>query len=842
MSVSLSRVEEPGDAELISAVRGGDVDAYGELFARHVDAARRLARQLAGPADADDLVSDAFAKVLTVLQRGGGPDLAFRAYLLTAVRRLHVDRLRSGARLRPVDDLTPFDPGLPFHDTAVEGFENAAAARAFASLPERWQMVLWHTEVEQQKPADIAVLLGMSANSVSALAYRAREGLRQAFISQHAADPDDVDCSWTRDHLGAYIRGGLSRRDAARVDDHLAGCRACTAVYLELTEVNSGLAVLLAPLLLGAAGAGYLSSSSGAAAGVGSGFALARTWVAEHASLAAISGVALTAAACVAVYAASHLGGPSSTPQGSPPALDQPPGISSSHPGSTAGHGPGNRHGHGNGPHRSASPGGVNPVLAAGSQTTSLLGPTAPTPTNGPPPATLTNPTGGPSSTPPTTGSTGGPSSTPPTTNPTQTTITFTSTPPPHPALGSHYVVAASGGSGRITFSVDPSTTHAGSANAACSLAGSRVTFDHAGTCVIAADRTVNAVRAASASATHATQTIHVPKGTQAIHFHLPTSGSVGTSDDLTATSGSGGPVTFAVDPSTTNNACTVTGAHLSFHHVGSCVVAADQAGNSDYLPASSVLRGLAVTKGTQAVTFTSTPPAHPAFGDTYPATATSDAGIQVSYSADPTTDDIAGPACTVTNDGIVTFHHAGNCVIDAQAGNDDYQTSATTQTIVVPQAAQSIAFSSAPPPSPDLGSGYHVTATGGGSGNPVTFSIDSSTTGDACSIAGSTVTFHHAGTCVVDADQAGNADYQAAPTHSQTIVVARAAQSITFTSTAPSNAVVGGHSYTVTATGGGSGNPVTFSSGTPRRLHRHRRHGHPRPRRHLHCRRRPGR
>ena len=201
-----------------------------------------------------------------MLQRGGGPDLAFRAYLLTAVRRLHVDRIRAGSRLRPVDDLTPFDPGVPFHDTAVEGFENAAAARAFASLPERWQMVLWHTEVEQQKPADVAPLLGMSANSVSALAYRAREGLRQAFLSQHATDPDDVDCAWTRDHLGAYIRGGLSRRDATRVDDHLASCRACAAVYLELTEVNSGLAAILAPLLLGTAGAGYLSSS-GAGAG-----------------------------------------------------------------------------------------------------------------------------------------------------------------------------------------------------------------------------------------------------------------------------------------------------------------------------------------------------------------------------------------------------------------------------------------------------------------------------------------------------------------------------------------------------------------------------------------------
>src|SRR3954453_13095316 len=86
VSVSLSlSVDGPGDAELISAVRGDDVDAYGELFARHVGAARRLARQLAGAGDADDLVSDAFTKLLTVLQRGAVPDLPCRSSLLTAV-------------------------------------------------------------------------------------------------------------------------------------------------------------------------------------------------------------------------------------------------------------------------------------------------------------------------------------------------------------------------------------------------------------------------------------------------------------------------------------------------------------------------------------------------------------------------------------------------------------------------------------------------------------------------------------------------------------------------------------------------------------------------------------
>jgi RNA polymerase sigma factor (sigma-70 family) len=291
----LQLVDGPADAELISSVRGGDVDAYGELFDRHVAAARRLARQLVPPADAEDLVSEAFTKVLSLLQRGAGPDLAFRAYLLTAVRRLHVDRIRANARVQPTDDLEPFDPGVPFRDTAVEGFENAAAARAFASLPERWQAVLWHTEVEGQKPADVAVLLGMSSNSVSALAYRAREGLRQAFLTMHLQELEDDACAWTHQNLGAYVRNGISRRDATKVERHLSECRRCTALYLELTEVNSNLSGLLAPLLLGGAAAAYVGSATGAAALKGGLLVLldrARDLVTTHAPASAAAGVA----------------------------------------------------------------------------------------------------------------------------------------------------------------------------------------------------------------------------------------------------------------------------------------------------------------------------------------------------------------------------------------------------------------------------------------------------------------------------------------------------------------------------------------------------------------------
>ena len=72
-------------------------------------------------------------------------------------------------------------------------------------------------------------------------------------------------------------------------------------------------------------------------------------------------------------------------------------------------------------------------------------------------------------------------------------------------------------------------------------------------------------------------------------------------------------------------------------------------------------------------------------------------------------------------------------------------------------------------------------------------------------------MSFTGAGTCVVDANQAGNTDYQAGTQVHQTIPVGKGSQTITFTSTAPSDATVGGPSYTPSATAT-SGLPVSFS------------------------------
>ncbi|NRN66876.1 RNA polymerase subunit sigma [Kibdelosporangium sp. 4NS15] len=263
---------QPSDAELIEAVRGGTIQAYAQLYTRHVHAAQNLARQVArSPVEAEDLVSDAFAKVLASLLAGGGPDSAFRPYLLTALRHTAYDKTRRDRKVELADDVEAVTgvervTSLPFHDTAVTQLDRSLVVRAFASLPERWQTVLWHTEIEGQAPAEIAPLLGLTPNSVSATAYRAREGLRKAYLQAHVTHNPPERCRAAAAKLGSWTRSGLSRRETAQVEAHLDGCVECRALAAELADVNGALRGVVAPLVLGVGTAGYLAAGTGKAA------------------------------------------------------------------------------------------------------------------------------------------------------------------------------------------------------------------------------------------------------------------------------------------------------------------------------------------------------------------------------------------------------------------------------------------------------------------------------------------------------------------------------------------------------------------------------------------------
>ncbi len=233
------------DAELLDRVRAGHIEAYGVLFERHHAAARAQAKQLtASGFEADDLVAEAFAKTLDTIRRGSGPKLSFRAYLLTALRRIAYTETHRARRVvltesvesTAIDAAVPQAIAQPFQDTAVARLERALVSLAFARLPCRWQEVLWRTEIQGLTAASIAIGMNLSPNGVSALAYRAREGLRQAYLQAYVTD--DVRCPaacrLVGEKLGAWTRGGLNKRESAQVDNHVDDCRRCRDVATEL--------------------------------------------------------------------------------------------------------------------------------------------------------------------------------------------------------------------------------------------------------------------------------------------------------------------------------------------------------------------------------------------------------------------------------------------------------------------------------------------------------------------------------------------------------------------------------------------------------------------------------
>ncbi|MEA2704271.1 MAG: hypothetical protein QOD63_2216, partial [Actinomycetota bacterium] len=267
------------DAVLVDRVIAGFDDAFDELYRRHANAAWRLGQAVTGNAhDAADAVSEAFARVLQAVRAGRLQDgEAFRSYLLTATRNAALDTLRRSGRTRGGgdDELALVPAAGPGPVERLTGAEDAGlVVEAFRNLPERWRSVLWLTEVEGVATKDAAGQLGLTANGTAQLAVRARAGLRERFLQAHVRSDALPACRFTVTHLGAYVGGGISPRDLAKVDQHLAGCEDCRARKEELEDLGSSLrrAVLPIPLALGALSlqkvhALWTSSSSAAPAG-----------------------------------------------------------------------------------------------------------------------------------------------------------------------------------------------------------------------------------------------------------------------------------------------------------------------------------------------------------------------------------------------------------------------------------------------------------------------------------------------------------------------------------------------------------------------------------------------
>ncbi|WP_309106071.1 sigma-70 family RNA polymerase sigma factor [Arthrobacter sp.] len=179
------------EARLIMGVRSGEPAAMAQLYERHRVQGLQFARSLLNSSeDAEDILHEAFTKAVSAIRNGFGPTDTFGPYLSTCVRSV-VNSLwtkraqESTSCLSHLDAEAVEDPAL---ETILSVFEHENIAAAMRSLPERWRTVLWHAEVMGEPPRNIAPLLGIEPNAVSALLIRARAGLRAAYELQSRPD------------------------------------------------------------------------------------------------------------------------------------------------------------------------------------------------------------------------------------------------------------------------------------------------------------------------------------------------------------------------------------------------------------------------------------------------------------------------------------------------------------------------------------------------------------------------------------------------------------------------------------------------------------------------------
>lgn len=181
----------PTDEQIVRDVRAGDARHFALLWSRHVDAARCAALSIAPAADADDIVSEAFATILRITSSGGGPSDAFRPYLVATVRNAAARWARWDAVL-PIDGLTEHDLPRAEVDPIERVSERSTVVAVLRTLSPRHRTLLWCLTVEGMKPRELAPLLGLTPNAVSVLAFRARESFRRAWLDAHV-DGDDRD-------------------------------------------------------------------------------------------------------------------------------------------------------------------------------------------------------------------------------------------------------------------------------------------------------------------------------------------------------------------------------------------------------------------------------------------------------------------------------------------------------------------------------------------------------------------------------------------------------------------------------------------------------------------------
>jgi RNA polymerase sigma-70 factor (ECF subfamily) len=156
---------------LVDRARGGDRDAFGDLYRLYHPPLFRLARAHLGEG-AEDAVAETFLRAWKALPRYRDTGAPFLAWLYGIARHVIADEFRRRARVEPRPDLP--DRGVEW--TVDDELTLAAAIRR---LPDEQRQVVELKFLMGATNAEVAAALGKSEGAVNAKQWRGLAALRR---------------------------------------------------------------------------------------------------------------------------------------------------------------------------------------------------------------------------------------------------------------------------------------------------------------------------------------------------------------------------------------------------------------------------------------------------------------------------------------------------------------------------------------------------------------------------------------------------------------------------------------------------------------------------------------
>ncbi len=173
------------DPELVARARKGDLDAFGDLVARHqAGLVRYLTHLVSNSSDAEDVAQEALLRAYRALKDFRGQS-AFKTWLYqiaTNAARTQLDKRRT-RREDQTHDVAEMDIA------SGDQLERRIVAhdqlrRALAELPDDWREAVILRDIEGLEYREIAEALAIPIGTVESRIFRGRQRLKQIVTSK----------------------------------------------------------------------------------------------------------------------------------------------------------------------------------------------------------------------------------------------------------------------------------------------------------------------------------------------------------------------------------------------------------------------------------------------------------------------------------------------------------------------------------------------------------------------------------------------------------------------------------------------------------------------------------